>query len=94
MAISGEARAFWEILNRALLRCWILGFVVVLIWTALFGLASDFVHQLHGAMFGLSNHELDLIFDCGIGLTKVSVILLFFLPWLSIRTVLRNGMTK
>jgi hypothetical protein len=41
-------------------------------------------------MFGLSKHEMDLIFYCGMGLLKLVVIVLFFFPWVAIRLVLRK----
>jgi hypothetical protein len=73
-----------------LLRCWICGFVLLLIWLGVTQLMSDLIHNLHGPMFGLSNHELDVIFYCGMGLLKLCVLTLFFIPWISIKLVLRG----
>lgn len=71
------------------LRCWIFGFVLLLVWFGAFLLAGDMIHRLHGGMFGISGHELDLIFYSGMGLLKLLVLTFFFFPWLAIRLVTR-----
>jgi len=38
------------------------------------------IHDLHGGLFGLSGHELNVIHYCGIALVKLCVILFFFFP--------------
>ena len=81
---------FFQKLSSVLLRCWIFGFVFVTFWFVLYILAGDFIYRLHGHWFGLSRHELDVIFYCGMGLTKLLVILFFFFPWLAIRLVSRK----
>ena len=53
-------------------------------------LATDVIYRLHGAMFGLSGHELSVIHYCGMAFVKLSVILFFFFPWLAIRLVLKK----
>ena len=80
----------WDFAASILLRCWLWGFVVLFIWLGAILLMRDVIHQAHGPLFGLSNHELDVIFYCGLGLWKILVLVCFFLPWLSIRMVLRK----
>jgi hypothetical protein len=73
-----------------LLRCWLLGFVLLFIWLVAILFGGDLIRDLHGGMFGISGHELDVIFYCGMGLLKLIVLACFFLPWLSIKLVLRR----
>ena len=69
--------------------CWIFGFALLLLWSGIHRLAGDLIHRWFGGrLFGLSKHELDVIWYCSIGLLKLGVILLFFFPWLAIRLVL------
>ena len=49
---------------------------------------GELIYDIHGALFGLSQHELAVIFYCGMGLLKLAAFTLFFLPWLAIRVVL------
>jgi hypothetical protein len=78
----------FEAIAKVLLYCWIFSFLLLLAWFVIFKMSRSFVQRLHGRMFGLSDHELDVIFYCGMGLYKLGVILFFFFPWLAIRTVL------
>ena len=81
---------FFESVSKVLLRCWIFGFVFVSFWFLLYILAGDIVYRLHGNWFGLSRHELEVIFYCGMGLSKLLVIEIFFIPWLAIQLVSRK----
>ena len=89
--MSDTIRETLVLLNRILLRCWTLGFAVVFIWLGAILLMGNVIHDLHGPMFGLTNHELDVIFYCGLGLWKLAVLACFFIPWLSIKLVLKKS---
>lgn len=88
--MTDSTRDFFDTLAKVLLRCWIIGFVLLLFSFAMFMLTGDFIDNIHGKMFGLSAHELDLIMYCGLGLLKFGILLIFFIPWLSIKLVLRK----
>jgi len=81
-------RDFFDTLAKVLLRCWIFGFVLLFIWLGAF--LSGGVHKLHGPLMGLSNDELDLIHYCGMAFVKLLVLVFFFIPWLSIKLVLKK----
>ncbi len=87
---SAELNDMLEIFARILLRCWVFGFLVLLFWLAAIVLAGDFVFAVHGEMFDLTRSQLNVIHYCGMGLTKLTVGLFFFIPWVSIRLVLRK----
>lgn len=55
--------------------------------------ASDLIHNLHGKMFRLTEHELDLIHYCGMAFVKLCVFLFFLFPYIAIRMVLRKRNT-
>ena len=76
--------------HSILLRCWIFGLLLLVFWAGVFLLASEAIHNLHGPMFGLSPHDLNLIYYSGMAFVKLVVILFFFFPWLAIRLVLRK----
>jgi hypothetical protein len=90
MSEAKSTNDFLETLAKILLRCWIFGFVLLLFWGGFFVLAPNVIYDLHGSMFGLSPHELNIIHYCGMGLTKLVVICLFFFPWAAIRLVLKK----
>ena len=79
-----------EAIAKILLRCWIVGFIMLLFWWGAVMLAVDLVLGVHGDMFDLTQSQLIVIHYCGMGLTKLAVGLFFFIPWISIRMVLRK----
>lgn len=86
--MSETVGELFDMLATVLLYCWVFSILLLWFWFGVYKWAGGFVHRLHGRMFGLSPHELDVMFYCGMGLFKLGVILLFFLPWLAIRLIL------
>jgi len=89
--MSDSIKELLEAAKGVLLRCWICGFVLLFIWLGAILLMGNLIHDLHGPMFGLTKHELDLIFYCGMGILKLIVLACFFIPWLSIKLVLKKS---
>jgi hypothetical protein len=81
---------FFDILSKVLIRCWLFGFALLLVWAGVVLLGRDLVYPLNSDLFGLAEHELDLISYSGIVFTKVIVLVFFFIPWAAIRLVLRT----
>jgi hypothetical protein len=90
MSDSDRSRESLDTLARVLARCTVLGFLLVAVVAAVYVLAGKVLYGLHGGMFGLTNHELDVIFYAWIGSIKLCVILFFLFPWIAIRLVLRR----
>ena len=86
-----STRDFFDTLANILLRCWIFGFVLLAIWLGAALLLGETAHKVHGPMFGITLHELDVIFYGGMGILKICVLVFFFIPWLSIRLVLKKA---
>ncbi len=85
-----SSRDFFDTLANILLRCWILGFALLMFAFVMILAAGGIIDDIHGRMFGLSPHELDVIFYCWLGALKLLVLIFFFIPWLAIRMVLRK----
>ncbi len=82
-------RELLEAIAKVLLRGAVLGFLLLLIWFALYMIAPGMMYT-QAKWFGLTAHEVDLIHYCGIAFTKICVLLFFVFPYISIRLVLRN----
>jgi hypothetical protein len=85
--MSKETTEWLEVVAKILPRCWILGFLLMRFSFVVFMLTGEVIYDIHGKMFGLSPHELDLLMHGGLGLFKLAIIRFFLLPWLSIRMV-------
>jgi hypothetical protein len=88
--MTDSTHEFFEILSKILLRCWIFGFLFLLLWFGIYMLAGGLIYRMHGSMFELSKHDLDVIHYCGMGFVKLSVILFFVFPWVATKLVLKK----
>jgi hypothetical protein len=87
-------RDFFDTLAKVLIRCWLLGTLLLLFSFVVFMLTGEIIDDIHGRWFGVTPHELDLIIYCGMGLHKLVVNLFFLFPWLAIRWVLWKDKAK
>jgi len=88
--VTDQTKDVWDAVAGVLFRCWILGFALLFVWLGVSQLMGELIHRLHGSMFGLSRHELGVIFYCGMGLLKLCVLTFFLIPWLAIRMMLKT----
>jgi hypothetical protein len=79
-----------DVVAKILLRCWIFGVIVLLFWWGAIMFAGNLTLGVHGEMFGLTRPQLNVIHYCGLMLTKLVVALFFFIPWVSIKLVLKK----
>ena len=89
--MTDQTKDLFVTLQAALLRCWIFGFVLLLIWFAAMQALPKSILEIHEKMFGLTIRELEVVFYCGMGLLKLTVITLFFIPWLAIKLVVGSS---
>ena len=87
--ISPERIECLEAIARVLLRCFVLGFLLLLLWAASHMFLSGPIYA-QGKWFGLSPHEVDVIHYSGMAFVKMCVLLFFVFPYISIRLVLRR----
>lgn len=87
--MNESTRELFDTLAKVLIRCWFFGVLLLLFSFVMFMLTGDIIDEVHGGMFGLSLHELDLIIYCGMALHKLFLNVFFLFPWLAIRLVLR-----
>jgi hypothetical protein len=86
--MTDQSRELLLVIKGVLLRCWIAGFVLLGVVFAVTQLAGGVIAELHGSLFDLSAHEIDLILYCALGLIKLGVVMGFFIPWLSLTLVM------
>ncbi len=82
-----------DALAKVLLRCFVLGVLLLLISFGVFLLADDWAHGFHAKWFGVSKYEFGLMYYYGMAYMKICVILFFLLPYITIRLVLRKRPT-
>jgi hypothetical protein len=81
---------FLESLARILIRSFLLGWGLLLLWFLFYLFLPGWLYEMNTKWFNIGRHEFDLINYCGIGLVKITVLLFFLFPYLSIRLILRK----
>ncbi|MFC1637040.1 DUF6868 family protein [Planctomycetota bacterium] len=60
--------------EHVLLRCVILGTVVLIIWFLFFLVADELIYDVHGGLFKeITVRQFQVIHYCGMGLTKIFI---------------------
>ena len=79
-----------EVTSQILIRCTVMGVVVLLIWWGVLALFGDLAYGVHSKMVPMTRQQFDIIHYAGILLTKAAVSLLFLLPFIAIRLVIKK----
>lgn len=85
-----ETNDLLDAVAKVLLRCFVFGFLFLLLWFVVFLFAGEALYRLNGNLFGISQHEMNLMHLFGMALVKVILYLFFLFPYIAIRWVLRN----
>ena len=90
MTESKHGNELFDTLARILLRCFVLGYALLLLWAAVYRAVGDVLYVPADRLFGLTRHEVDVVQYCGIAFVKCVVLLFFLCPCIAIRLVLRK----
>jgi hypothetical protein len=81
---------FLEVTAKILIRCFILNFALILLWFMFYLIgSSEWGYELHSKIFDITRHEFTLINYCGIAFAKLCNFILFLIPYVAIRLVLK-----
>ncbi len=86
--MTEQTRIVFKAVGDILFYCWVLGFLLLFVGLGVTLLMGQLVYKVHGPMFGLSSHEIDVIFYCWLGITKLNVLTFLLIPWLAIKFVI------
>ncbi len=75
-----------KFVEGVLLRCFIIGFVVLMIWFVFFLVAGGLIYDVHGSMFKkITDRQFEVIHYCGMGLLKLFIFVFFLVPYIALR---------
>lgn len=89
MTESNNVNELFDTLAKIMLRCFVLGYVLLLLWFVVSLVATGLIYGI-GKLYGLTPHEVDLINYCGMTGVKCVVLLFFLIPYIAIRLVMRK----
>lgn len=87
MTPSNHVDELFDTLARVLLRCFVLGYLLLLAWAGVQLFLGDWIAGMAERLVGLTAHEVALVSYCGITAVKCVVILFFLFPYAAIRMV-------
>ena len=85
-----ETNDLLDAIAKVLLRCFVLGYLFLLLWFGVYLLAGDILYRLNGSLFGVTQHEINLMHFFGIASVKMILFVFFLFPYVAIRLVLRK----
>ncbi|HEV3384699.1 MAG TPA: hypothetical protein VG097_07780 [Gemmata sp.] len=89
MTESKNVNESFDKLAKILLRCFVLGYFLVLVWFVIYLTLGDMNNRI-GKLFDLTPHEVGVINYCGLAMMKGANLLFFLCPYIAIRWVLRK----
>jgi hypothetical protein len=81
---------FFETLAKILIRSFLLGVAFLLIWFLFYLTGTNGMYEINAKWFDIGEHNFHLINYYGTGFVKISILVGFLFPFLSIRLVLRK----
>jgi hypothetical protein len=92
---SNEPNAiFLKALATILIRSFLFGLAFLLLWFIVYLIAPGWMFQMSTRWFNISQRNVELINYYGMGFVKITILLLFLIPYLAIRSILRNKKRK
>ena len=94
MSNSNNIDEILEVIGQVLIRCVIMGVLVLLIWWGALALMGDFTYNIHSQLTPMTKQAFNIIHYAGMQTTKAIVSLLFFFPYIAIRLVIKKRAKK
>ena len=85
---SNNANEMLEVTGQVLIRCFVMGLLVLLFWLGALMLAGDLAYSVHAKIAPISREQFYLINYAGGLMTKAAVFFLFLFPYIAIRLVI------
>jgi hypothetical protein len=87
MESKQDYQEWLHVIAGILLRCFLGGMGLLLVWFAMFVFAGDVIYTVHARWFQIPRQTFDAIHYAGMALTKIAIILFFLLPWIAVKLV-------
>ena len=90
MSDSNNANEMLEVTGQVLIRCFVMGVLVLLFWFGALTLAGDLAYSVHAKFVPITQKQFYLIHYAGGLMTKAAVFFLFLFPYIAIRLVIKK----
>jgi nitrate reductase gamma subunit len=87
---SNNTNEILEVIGQVLIRCFVMGVLVLLFWFGALTLAGDLAYSVHANFVPITQQQFYVIHYVGGLMTKAAVFFLFLFPYIAIRLVIRK----
>jgi len=85
---SMEINECLETMAAVFLWCFILNFLVLMLWFLILVFGGSLAHSIHSSFYDITRQQFDLLWYGGMGLFKIAIFLFYLCPYLAIKIVL------
>ena len=85
---QSEVNNFLEATAGVLIRSFVLGIVVLMVWFVFMVFVDDLAYSIHSTWFDMTKQQFDLLWYGGMGLAKIFLFFGLLFPYIGIRMVL------
>ncbi len=90
MSNLNNANEMLGVIGQVLIRCFVMGVLVLLFWLGALALGGDLAYSVHAKIVPISREQFYVINYAGGLMTKAAVFFLFLFPYIAIRLVIRK----
>ena len=87
---SNNTNEMLEVIGQVLIRCFVMGVLVLFFWLGALMLAGDLAYSVHAKIVPISQEQFYVIHYAGGLMTKATVFFLFLFPYIAIRLVIKK----
>ena len=88
---QNDSKSCLEMAAQVLIRCFIGGVILLLVWFLAFLVAGDWLYAVNAKWFSVTREQFVLVNYCGIAAVKLFVYVVFLIPYICVRLVLRKN---
>ena len=93
MSNSNDVNEILEVTCQVLITCFVMVIFVLIFWWGALGLMGDLAYSVHSKFAPISRQQFDIIQYAGLLMTKAAIFILFLLPYIAIRLMIRKRIT-
>ena len=79
-----------DMARKVLLRCFVYSLIFIGLSVILYVTMGDSIYRIHGNIFSLSRHDIDLMFYNFLSFTKVFAIVVFLIPYIALSVTVKE----
>jgi hypothetical protein len=87
---NGRANGL-ELTAQVLIRCFLGGLILLMIWFGFLLFAADWLYAMNVRWFSITREQFILVNYCGMAAVKLFVYVVFLIPYICVRLVLRKN---